>query len=734
MNTQTLPSKRFFTPTPVAIAVSSAMALFVAQAQAETVNLDQIDVVDQVEQEQSYKVEKAASVKYTQPLVDTPKTINIVNEQVLQDQGVTSLEDALRNVSGVSTFGAGEGGGGNVTTADAITIRGFDANGSIYSDGIRDVAGYSRDTFNTEQIEVAKGSNGTVTGKGSAGGSVNLVTKAANLNGDKNSLQASYDQGDTTRLSGDFNKVLDEKSAVRLNIMGQTGGDFWDNGEENYQTLAVAPSYFTLLGDDTDLTVNLMHMQQDNTPVLGMPFDNDAGEPIDEAYWDNFYGLDNVDRSQLEATTLTAIINHGLSDSWALRNQTRFGQTTIESVQSRPLLKDASTVQYYRSSTSTGPSFKTDFSENTMMVNQLDFIGELKTGSVRHDLVVGTEIYQENQKTYGANLTGFSSTLADLETSLANPSLQHSGRVTKGDLTKDATATGIAAYLNNTATLNDQWQLAAGIRAEKYKLEADQTVGRGTSATMVTGSSKADLLSWHTAVNFKPTQNGSIYASLANSQEPNGANLSLSGRSADQVKEYANLDPIEAVTAEIGTKWELFDQKLLLGLAVYQTKKDVYDTVDGALATSGEEENTGVELSVTGQITAEVAITASYTSQDAKVVENTSNPEREGNGLTAAPDESASVWVTYAGEKLTLGAGAEYTSGEEYWRQGAVAFTTGEVTLFNAMAGYQFTDQLSAQINVSNLTDERYVSDYSAWGHFKPGNPRNVKATVKYDF
>jgi len=133
----------FFTKTPLTLAISAAIALFAAQTHAETVDLPELEITEQAEQR--YVVEKAASVKYTQPLVDTPKTINIVNEQVLQDQGITSLEDALRNVSGVSTFGAGEGGGGNVTTADAITIRGFDANGSIYSDGIRDVAGYSRD-------------------------------------------------------------------------------------------------------------------------------------------------------------------------------------------------------------------------------------------------------------------------------------------------------------------------------------------------------------------------------------------------------------------------------------------------------------------------------------------------------------------------------------------------------------------------------------------------------------
>ena len=185
----------------------------------------------------------------------------------------------------------------------------------------------------------------------------------------------------------------------------------------------------------------------------------------------------------------------------------------------------------------------------------------------------------------------------------------------------------------------------------------------------------------------------------------------------------------------MGAKWELLDDRLLLSAAVFKTSKDEYETVNNELTTSGEQQSKGIELSATGQLTDAVAVTASYTYQKAKVVEGTSRgDDASGNGLTAAPKNTAALWMTYAQGPVTLGAGAEYQSGNDYWRANRVYFTTGSATLVNAMASYAFTDQLSAQLNVSNLTDERYASDYSAKGHFRPGNPRNVKATVKYDF
>ncbi|MCB5163108.1 TonB-dependent receptor [Marinomonas algarum] len=728
-----------FPLTPLTMAVGSALILMMQPAIAEEtrVELKQIEVVDSAEQ--TYSVERLSSPKYTQKLVDTPKTVNVINEAVLEDQGVTSLEDALRNVSGVSTFGAGEGGGGNVNTTDNVTIRGFDANGSIYTDGIRDVAGYSRDTFNTESIEVAKGANGTVSGKGSAGGSVNLVTKAAHLREDKYSITGSYDEANTARLSGDFNKVLSDDSAIRLNVLTSGGGDYWGNGEENYETEAIAISYFDKLSEKTDLTVNFMHMQQDNTPVIGLPYiTSDVAAvsglsegAIAEEYWNNYYGVKGLDFEEVEATTITTILNHQINDTWAFRNQTRIGKTETNSTVTRPWPDTDTNGDYTGQYTSIYD--KSTYETNELIVSQFDFVGELYTGAIRHDMVIGAEIYQE--KVTSQTPTQTNGVLDGITYSTQTYDILNPGTISATgslNLVDDGTFTaqGLAAYVSDTATINDYVQLSAGIRAEHYKTEdetSDETV-----------DSSANLISWSTGINVKPTENTSVYAALANSQTPYGSDLSAvsvgRGNTAVDTDELTSSDPLNSTSFEVGAKAELFDRRLLLSTAVFKTKKDTYDQDDDTKEfTFGEEQSTGFEASATGILTETLSLTASFTKLDTEVTDD-GDADNEGDGLSSAPEKSAALWFAYNKEKLGLGIGAEYNSGINYWHGGNISFTTGSVTLYNAMASYQFTENLSAQLNISNLTDESYITDYSAKGSFLPGYGRNAKATVKYDF
>lgn len=729
MATPSTKQKTRFPRAPLALAISSAVMLMTQSVMAAEgeVELDQIKVVDS--SEKSYTTKGLANPKYTQELVDTPKTISIINEAVLEDQGVTSLEDALRNVSGVSTFGAGEGGG-NVNTSDNVTIRGFDANDSIYTDGIRDISGYSRDTFNTEQIEIVKGANGSISGKGSAGGSINLVTKAANLRGDKNSISTSYDESNMSRFTGDFNKVLSEDSAIRVNIMGQKGGDYWDNGEEDYESKAFAISYFNKLTEKADLTINFESLKQDNTPVIGLPYISAEAAaatglsegPLNEKYWSNYYGVEGLDFEEVDKLSLTTIFNYQINDSWSFRNQTRFSKAETKSILSRPYDNGDGTYSSDHS--------KINFSESKLFVSQFDFMADLGTDSVRNQIVLGAEFYQESQKTPDVTVTYSDSSDYDP----TDPSTNNiSGSYTTDGYSKDATSRGLAAYASDTISLGDHWQLMGGLRLEKYTLDSDQDItSHGRYVDTASTNSDSTLVSWNLGANYKPTKNGTIYISYANNEEPNGSNLSLNGSSVAQVEEYINLDPLESTTAEIGTKWNFFNNRLLLTAALFNTTTDTYDDDDDDLI-FGEEESTGIELSATGQFTDTLSVIASYTHQHAKVTK-INDSDYEGDGLSSAPEDSASIWFAYSGQKLGLGIGAEYTSGIDYWRHGEAYFSTGEVILYNAMASYKFTDQLSAQLNIANLTNETYVTDYSAKGHFLAGYGRNAKATLRYDF
>src|SRR5688572_17490493 len=255
------------------MAVSLALAAAAAQAQSpapvsvkeEPKTLSKISV-EATAAEETPKVDRVSSPKFTQPLLDTPQTIAVVSKEVLKQQGATTLSQALRNTPGV-TFLLGENG--NTATGDSIFMRGFDTQGSIFIDGIRDLGTVTRDTFNTEQVEVAKGPAGPDYGRGAASGYVNLASKVPG-NDSFNAGSASYGTASNARITGDVNhRIEGTGTAFRLNLMGQNGDvdgrDFIER-----KGWSVAPSLAFGLEGDTRTYFYLLHTEQDNIPDGGV--------------------------------------------------------------------------------------------------------------------------------------------------------------------------------------------------------------------------------------------------------------------------------------------------------------------------------------------------------------------------------------------------------------------------------------------------------------------------------
>lgn len=236
-----------------ATALSSAILLASAGAMAadETKKLNAVKV-DADAIEPAYKADKVSSAKFTQPLVDTPQTIVVVKKELFQQQAATTLSEALRNTPGITML---MGENGNTSTGDSIFMRGFDTQGSIYVDGIRDLGSISRDTFNTEQVEIAKGPAGVDNGRGAASGYVNLSSKLASL---ENATSGTVIGGtsDYKRATVDVNRELGETTALRVNLMKQDAGvDGRDEVENNFQGFAA--SLGLGLGTDTRTYINI---------------------------------------------------------------------------------------------------------------------------------------------------------------------------------------------------------------------------------------------------------------------------------------------------------------------------------------------------------------------------------------------------------------------------------------------------------------------------------------------
>lgn len=245
------------------LGLAALPALAHAEAGDNARTLDKIDV----HATRGYKADKVASPKFTQRLQDTPQTIQVITSDLFNQQGATTLTEALRNSPGVGTFYAGENG--NTTTGDALFMRGFDTSNSLYVDGVRDLGSISRDVFNIEQVEVTKGPAGTDNGRSAPTGAINLVSKQANLQ-DATSASVSLGSDQQRRTTADWNQSLGATSALRINGMWQDSGQPGRDHVQN-KRWGIAPSLAFGLGTATRYYLNLLYVKQDNVPDGGVP-------------------------------------------------------------------------------------------------------------------------------------------------------------------------------------------------------------------------------------------------------------------------------------------------------------------------------------------------------------------------------------------------------------------------------------------------------------------------------
>ncbi|HEY3393541.1 MAG TPA: TonB-dependent receptor, partial [Lacipirellulaceae bacterium] len=569
----------------VSVAVSLVLSAAAMRADAQSAEPKQLPKISVSEAaEVSNKVDQVSSPKFTQPLLDTPQTIAIISSEVMQQQQQTTLSQALRNTPGV-TFLLGENG--NTATGDSIFMRGFDTQGSIFVDGIRDIGTISRDTFNTEQVEIAKGPSGPDNGRGAASGYINMATKVP-VADDFSRSTLSYGTAENGRVTGDLNHFFEgANAAFRLNVMGQEGGVDGRDHVEN-SGWAVAPSLALGLDSDTRAYFYLLHTEQDNRPdggvsTIGMEgFFNaafaagspNAGVRPARADRENFYGALN-DFDDVEGTMFTVRIEHDLSDNVHLRNSSRYGET-----KQFYLLTGVNTI----TATSLDPaawtgsrSRQTKWQENTVLTNQTNLTASFQTGSVEHSLTSGLEFIYEKQfnPTYigqgsmapvgsapGANLANlYRPNPRDPITGL---SLARNGVYTQGD-----TLT-FGAYLFDTISFAERWEVTGGVRLDDYDTQFESaTLSTAlTHPALPVGTlvptelqSSDTLFAYKIGVLYKPAQNGSVYLSYATSQQPpGGANFTLSSATTgNQAINNPNVDPQKSNNLELGTKWELND-------------------------------------------------------------------------------------------------------------------------------------------------------------------------------
>ncbi|MBB1275999.1 TonB-dependent siderophore receptor [Pseudoalteromonas sp. SR43-3] len=713
---------------PIAAVVTATLSTWASAQDVQELSVTKAET----KTESSYVVEKSTSHKYTQPLLDTAKTVTVINQAVMKDRNVDSLRDALRNVSGIS-LAAGEGGS---PTGDSMSIRGFSATNDIFVDGIRDVAGYTRDIYNIEAVEVAKGPGSAVSGRGATGGSVNLESKKAKLD-NFNDVSLRLGTENDYRGRFDTNIQVNDTSALRINLLTDKGDVAGRDHVEN-ETNAVAFAFATGLGTNSRFDLNLEYQRQDNLPDYGIPWvysDTPVAELADSARspspvdFDNFYGNIYRDYEDIEAYSTTARYEYDFSQNTTLRVQGRLGKVKRESVTTAP--------RYFSVTTDTDITFadeKTRDTENSLAALQVDLIGNYEFAGFTHDVVVGVELANETFTRHNFVATTPDNLIEDgIRNDLYNPdaTIAFTGVYGRDGTSIEAKAKNQAIYAFDTVTLNKQWEVTGGIRFDSFTTDYHNDYNDPSALI----STSDDLFSWNAAVVYKPTENGSVYLGAGNSFNPSAESLTVSTSS-----NAADLDAEESRSYELGTKWSLMDGRLQTNAALFRTEKTNARTDDPFADSSsdeilgGEQRVQGLELSATGLITKEWTVIASYTYQDSEVTEALGDDATQvGNELARTPKNSASVWTTYdMSDKLSFGLGAQYV-GERYNGTTSTRSRAPGYTIFDLMVAYDISKDLSLQLNGENLGDKDYV-DQLGGGHFVPGDGRKFSLTASYSF
>ncbi|MFZ6819193.1 catecholate siderophore receptor Fiu [Undibacterium sp. Ji22W] len=711
--------------------------------------LQEIQVVSSTDNE--FKSNKAASAKYSQPLIDMPQTITVIKRELIEQQAAVNLSEALRNTPGVGTFFLGENGSTN--TGDAIYMRGVDSSSSIYVDGIRDLGSISRDLFNIEQIDVLKGSAGTDSGRSSATGSINLSSKQAHLD-DATFMNLTLGSAKQQRLNADKNVVLDKNNGAtfRLNIMAQDSGVAGRDIVHN-KRWAIAPSFALGLNQNTHFYLNYLHVQQDNIPDGGVPTIGLPGysspdlkrpflsnaTPVNST---NFYGSAH-DFDRVTADMLTAKIEHRLSPQVRLINTTRYGKTAQNYLltafmgnATNLLTPDANATNSWTLARSTR-TLKDQ--ANEILTNQTNILAQLTVAGIKHDLLGGLELINEKQNTWGYNGTG---TLAPAKLYQPNPDDQVSNLqlIRNGAFTRGATST-LSAYAFDTISLTPDILLNAGVRLDHYATDysAASFSTASSNPTLPVGTlipsnlnSSGNLLNWKLGTVYKPTKESSVYAAISTSkQPPGGSNFALS--SAANSAANPKFDPQDTRNIEIGTKWELLAQKVSLTAALYRTEisnEVVQNPADLLYYQTGKKEVSGLEVGVTGALQRDWLISAGYAYMHTKVASGPLVAASGINNLAYAPKQSFTAWTSYQLPfGLKLGGGARFV--DALLRSTDSALGTPARTqaywVFDAMASYAINRQLDLQLNLYNLADRTYVAAFNKSGYrYTPGTPRSL--------
>ncbi len=636
-------------------------------------------------------------------LRDTPQSVVTLERARLDDQAVQSLGEALRYVPGV-TLGQGEG------HRDQVVLRGQASTADFFLDGLRDDAQYYRPLFNTQRVEVLKGANALLFGRGGGGGVVNRVSKTPDFTRTAGTLAGGIDSFGAWSLAADANAPLSDAVALRLNATYEQ----LDNQRDFFggSFIGVAPTLGFKLGDRTRLTLAYEYDRDDRVIDRGVPALN--GRPIG-GYDQTFFGSPVLNRGTVDAHFARARIEHEIADGLTLDVT---GQYATYDKYYANVLPGAATA------TSVALTGYDTVNTRDNWIGQANLVWKVRTGSIGHTLLAGAELGSQSSTAQRRNVIFGSGTAQTVTVPLARvltlPKLTFIAPISASQSQVESRS----VYLQDQIELAPWLQVIAGLRYDRFSVAA---TNRLTSA--VTGRDDGKV-SPRFGLVLKPREQLSFYASFAKSFLP---------QTGDQFSTldpaFQSLEPEAFRTLELGAKWDIAPT-LSFAAALFEVTRSNTRVADpanpGFFVLTGSSRVRGAELTIAGQVTPQWQLSAGYTYQEGEIRRATSAAP-VGRQLDKLPHHQASLWSRYdLTPRFGLGLGVVHQSGQFATISNAV-WLPG-FTRIDAAAFVTLNDAVSLQLNVENLADTRYYASAHTDNNIQPGTPRSARVTARLRF
>jgi catecholate siderophore receptor len=680
------------------------------------IELHEIEVKDNLAKTYLKKTTSTATKTDTR-IRDIPQSISVITEEQIKDQSLLGLKDAIQYSPGVMA-GQGEG------NRDSIWFRGNQSTSDLFVDGVRDDVQYYRDLYNIDRVEVLMGPNGMIFGRGGVGGVINRVVKEAAWE-NKNEIKIQGGAYDHKRSSVDLNNRIDETLAVRVNAMIEDSGSFRQGVESERK--AINPTFTFKPSDKTKVVVGMEYFNDKRTSDRGIPsVDNGLKSYPYSTSRSTFFG--NASQSPNEAIVKNgyAIIDHTFDNGVSVKNHTRFSDYD----------KYYQNV-YANSQVSNGLVTIDGYYDNTQrqnFFNQTDLTYNFKTGSVSHKLLTGLEIgLQENQNYRIVNSGSDPTPLA------SNPYALLNWQSTKSR----NTATDIynqAIYFQDQIYLNEQFQIIAGLRYDKFKTKFNDSVTPANSATI-----NDQFISPRVGLVYKPIEPVSLYTNYSLSYLPRTGEQLTSLTSS--IKSF---DPEKFTNIEAGIKYDLL-QSFSISSAIYRLERSRMAISDPSSPSTNiiivdGQVTKGFELGFAGKLFDAHSMYGGYTYQDAEITSaqlikkgTSPNPDEKilsGTLLGHVPKHTFSLWNKYEFNETWSAALGVVSRSDMY------AATPTTLTAVN-LPGYTRLDaaiyaninkQTKLQLNIENLLDKTYYQSAHNNYNIMYGHPLTARATVTYTF